>query len=526
MFSSRHLFQNVQCPEYPSCTRQNCIFSHRADLPSPPPLIVSGNEAKVASTSTRQLPSAAGPSVVPTKRASVSVPPRTSSNPIGEPPRKLQAVGTGTGVGRKQNPTPIASTSSSAGPPVLRVSAAASRVAVPVRQTMLRTLYDHFTVLYEKILPKNPDIASEHALRQEDQVYQTSTKASYRVAVIHCAASLKRRQIPDTIHHASVGTTDDLAARAAARNSIKSLRLTRAHLEPYLLSLDTMRTWGYIVDIPGGEGSSEPSREGQTVVCERCREPFLVTPHPVKDECLHHWGRPYSKKTSGQRERLYSCCSKSVTENEGCIRGPHVFYESDPSALHARHSFSSLNSTSSAQEIVALDCEMIYTTGGMRVARVSVVDGTGAEVFDELVRMDDGVYVLDFNTRFSGITEEAYVKATRPLSEIRQALDAIISSSTILIGHGLENDLRTLRIVHHQCIDTAIMFPHPAGHPYRKALRDLAREHLGIRIQAGGSAVGHSSIEDSVATLDLVRWFVLEKQKMSPSKSTSPAKPS
>ncbi len=113
MFSSRHLFQNVQCPEYPSCTRQNCIFSHRADLPSPPPLIVSSNEVKAASTSTRQLPSAAGPSVVPTKRASVSVPPRTFSNPVGEPPRKLQAIGTGTGVGRKQNPTPqIASTSS------------------------------------------------------------------------------------------------------------------------------------------------------------------------------------------------------------------------------------------------------------------------------------------------------------------------------------------------------------------------------------------------------------------------------
>ncbi len=71
-----------------------------------------------------------------------------------------------------------------------------------------------------------------------------------------------------------MGTTDDLVARAAARNSIKSLRLTRAHLEPYLLSLDTMRTWGYIVDIPEGEGNSEPSREGQTVVCERVENLF------------------------------------------------------------------------------------------------------------------------------------------------------------------------------------------------------------------------------------------------------------
>lgn len=37
---------------------------------------------------------------------------------------------------------------------------------------------------------------------------------------------------------------------------------------------------------------------------------------------------------------------------------------------------------------------MIYTTGGMRVARVSVVDSTGKEIFDEFVRMDDGVEVM------------------------------------------------------------------------------------------------------------------------------------
>lgn len=41
-----------------------------------------------------------------------------------------------------------------------------------------------------------------------------------------------------------------------------------------------------------------------------------------------------------------------------------------------------------------MDCEMIYTTGGMRVARVSIVDGSGEEVFDEFIRMDDGVHVM------------------------------------------------------------------------------------------------------------------------------------
>lgn len=50
--------------------------------------------------------------------------------------------------------------------------------------------------------------------------------------------------------------------------------------------------------------------------------------------------------------------------------------------------------TSSALDIAALDCEMIYTTGGFRIARVSIVDASGKEVFDELIKMDDGVEVV------------------------------------------------------------------------------------------------------------------------------------
>lgn len=152
---------------------------------------------------------------------------------------------------------------------------------------------------------------------------------------------------------------------------------------------------------------------------------------------------------------------------------------------------------------------MVYTTGGMRVARVSVVDSTGKEIFDELVRMDEGVEVIDFNTRFSGITPEAYQTALLPLAGIRKSLDAFINSRTIIIGHALENDLKTLRMIHHRCVDTAILFPHVAGLPYRRSLKALAKERLGRSIQTGGATEGHSSVEDSVATLDLVRWYVL-----------------
>ena len=97
---------------------------------------------------------------------------------------------------------------------------------------------------------------------------------------------------------------------------------------------------------------------------------------------------------------MYTCCSRT-TDEDGCEVGPHVFYESDAEALHRRHAFTGTRppngsgaARDTALEVVALDCEMIYTTGGMRVARVSVVDANGKEVLDEFIRMDDGVEVM------------------------------------------------------------------------------------------------------------------------------------
>jgi hypothetical protein len=45
---------------------------------------------------------------------------------------------------------------------------------------MLKSLYEHFKVLYEYICEKNPTLAAEHSLRQEEEVYNKSTKLTYR----------------------------------------------------------------------------------------------------------------------------------------------------------------------------------------------------------------------------------------------------------------------------------------------------------------------------------------------------------
>ncbi|KAI0650783.1 ribonuclease H-like protein [Trametes meyenii] len=529
MFPTLGLFQNLPCPEKPHCARLNCLFSHRPDLTHIPVTPVPVDTPKSAPSTSQSTPrsspskpstpaAAVASSSVPAKR-SISSPLRAAGHsnalPANEPPTKFQRAGSV----RRPVAAPSGSQTSSTGVPVLRVSAAQSQVAIPVRQTMLKTLYEHFAVLYENILPTNPTLASEHALQQEEEVYKKSTKVTYRHAVISSIAALKRRPKPDSAAHPSVGTEGEVQARGEMRKKVAALRLTAAQLEPYVLSADDMTRWGYVVAVPPGPGGERPHDEGAVKMCERCAQHFVVKRREDADECRFHWGKPFTSKVNGEKRRVYTCCSRTPDE-EGCQTGPHVFYETDPEDLHRRHAFSHTRppadgATDTALDVVALDCEMVYTTGGMRVARVSVVDSAGGEVFDEYVRMDEGVEVIDFNTRFSGVTDETYATAQNSLASIRRSLDALINAETIVIGHALENDLKTLRMIHHRCVDTAILFPHAAGPPYRRALRALAKEYLGQTIQAAGAA-GHSSVEDSVATLDLVRWHVLNGPKPTP----------
>jgi len=110
------------------------------------------------------------------------------------------------------------------------------------------------------------------------------------------------------------------------------------------------------------------------------------------------------------------------------MRGPHVFYESDPAQLHARHSFTeSLPVTSSTLEIVALDCEMVYTTGGFRIARVCVVNTDGQQVFDELIKMDDGVQVVYVIA--VSIPVRVFLRKDTPGILIRVSLASVLTST-------------------------------------------------------------------------------------------------
>ncbi|XP_074040750.1 putative exonuclease GOR [Leptinotarsa decemlineata] len=155
--------------------------------------------------------------------------------------------------------------------------------------------------------------------------------------------------------------------------------------------------------------------------------------------------------------------------------------------------------------VYALDCEMCYTVKGLEVTRVTIVDSNGRCVYESFVKPLHEI--VDYNTLFSGITAEDIIRGpTNSLAEVQRDLMSFISADTILIGHGLENDLRALKIVHYKIVDTAFTFPHYRGLPFRRSLKDLISEILRDDIQC--SSKGHDSREDATACMRLMLWRV------------------
>jgi len=184
---------------------------------------------------------------------------------------------------------------------------------------MLKTVYDHYVVLYEQLLPQYPHLAHDHSLKHEQEVYAASNKFTYRnvrpplfffahssphlslhpQAVIQSVAAIKRRPIPTSYSHPSVGTEADVVARAQAKNSLAAFRLSASVLDSHVLSVPDLEKWGYITAVPEVPGGERPSMTGSVVKCERCPEMFMVSPEFDPNACRHHWGKPYTRSVNG-----------------------------------------------------------------------------------------------------------------------------------------------------------------------------------------------------------------------------------
>jgi hypothetical protein len=178
---------------------------------------------------------------------------------------------------------------------------------------------------------------------------------------------------------------------------------------------------------------------------------------------------------------------------------------------------------------VCIDGEMGYTVYGLELIRLTATSWPDGEpLFDVLVRPIGPI--LDLNSRYSGVWPKHMAEAlpwsvsapddkngklriVESPAAARTLLHSYLSPATPLIGHGLENDLNATRMIHPIIIDTALLFPHKAGLPYRNGLKMLMLTHLNRHIQVvvDGKMDGHDSKEDANAAGDLVR-FALAKE--------------
>jgi len=209
------------------------------------------------------------------------------------------------------------------------------------------------------------------------------------------------------------------------------------------------------------------------------------------------------------------------------------------------------NPEKTSTQPVCIDGEMGYTVYGLELIRLTATSWPkGEELFDVLVKPVGEI--MDLNSRYSGVWPKDFAEATpwdappnhyaplppppdrgipspdrrKPLASAKHKLRIVsspavarsllfshLSPKTPLIGHGLENDMNAIRMIHPTIIDTALLFPHPSGLPYRLGLKALMLRHLNKHIQVvvDGKMQGHDSMEDANAAGELV-YLALAKE--------------
>ncbi|XP_004489063.1 uncharacterized protein [Cicer arietinum] len=155
-----------------------------------------------------------------------------------------------------------------------------------------------------------------------------------------------------------------------------------------------------------------------------------------------------------------------------------------------------VNDDASLTDAVAMDCEMVGVGNGNKSAlgRVTLVNKWGNVIYDEFVRPMERV--VDFRTRISGIRPRDLRKAKDFCTAQKKVAELI--KGRILVGHALSNDLKALLLSHPKkdIRDTSEYQPFLKSSS-RVALRHLAAEHLGAKIQSGE----HCPIDDARAAM-------------------------
>ncbi|XP_060933880.1 RNA exonuclease 1 homolog [Limanda limanda] len=414
-----------------------------------------------------------------------------------------------------------------------------AKVPTNVRQRYLNIFLDECV----KFCPSE-DAAFQMGLDEEKLVYdRSSSKSIYLNIAVNTLKKLRgkstsRPTTPVPKYPGGFGSRkvlsheELLGGRLAATTSFTVNRMGKQQeekvtgvtlyrkLKAYMMTEEQLQEHGYPRFNPEAPGKAlvhnVPEKKAVTdplnKICCRCGLEYRINVNGNcvrKEECSFHWGRLRRHKGSGGWETNYNCCAGAVGA-PGCqVCKQHVQDGRKESLDGYMSTFSKSLPPDGNGGVFALDCEMCYTKQGLELTRVTVVDAEMKVIYDTFVKPI--TKVVDYNTRFSGVTQEDLESATITLRDVQAVLLSMFSAESILIGHSLESDLFALKLIHSSVVDTAIVFPHRLGLPYKRALRNLMAEHLKRIIQ--DNVDGHDSSEDATACLELMIWRIKEDAK-------------
>ena len=151
--------------------------------------------------------------------------------------------------------------------------------------------------------------------------------------------------------------------------------------------------------------------------------------------------------------------------------------------------------------LYSVDCEFCMTKKGLELTKVCVVDSQLNEVYSSLVKPDNPI--INYLTRYSGITAEMLIDVTTKLSDVQKALKTLLPPNAIWIGQSLNNDLHKLQMFHPYVIDTSVIYNISGERGRKTKLKTLSHMFLGEDIQTEETK-GHDPKEDAIAAMKLV----------------------
>lgn len=391
----------------------------------------------------------------------------------------------------------------------------------PSEQEAIQMALDEEKLVYERSSGKN--IYLNVAVNTLKKLRSKSSAGPSPVTKEPGSAAKRKAQSHEEVLGGRLAATTSFTVNRMGRQQEEKLTGTTLYrkLKTYLMTEEQLQEHGYprpnpeaagralIYNQPEKKNASDPFNK----ICCRCGAEYRVNVNGScvrKEECSFHWGRLRRHKVAGGWETNYSCCAAAVGA-PGCqVAKQHVQDGRKESLDGYVTTFSKSLPLDGNGGVFALDCEMCYTKQGLELTRVTVIDSERKVIYDTFVKPESKV--VDYNTRFSGVTEEDLENATITLRDVQAVLLSMFSAESILIGHSLESDLLALKLIHSSVVDTAIVFPHRLGLPYKRALRNLMADHLKRIIQ--DNVEGHDSSEDASACMELMIWKLKEDAKV------------